>query len=140
MRSVKKFEELDVWKKSRLFCGDLYHLTMEGSFAKDFELRNQINRSSGSVMDNIAEGFDRQGRAEFIQFLSIAKASAGEVKSQLYRAMDRGHIDEDQFKRSYSSIDEIARMLRGLMEYLKSSDLKGTKYKSTDSDISEYLP
>jgi four helix bundle protein len=84
MATVERFEDLNVWKKSRLFCNKLNELTSQGSFAKDFELKNQINRSSGSVMDNIAEGFGRDGRSEFIQYLSISKASAAEVKSQLY--------------------------------------------------------
>jgi four helix bundle protein len=137
MSTIRRFEDIPVWKKSRQFCKDLNNLTIEGSFARDFELRNQINRSSGSVMDNIAEGFEREGRAEFIQFLSIAKASAGEVKSQLYRAVDRGHIDEHQFQLMYERLDEIGKMLRGFIEYLKNCEIKGLKYKPLKADPSD---
>jgi four helix bundle protein len=138
MGTIRRFEDLPVWKESRQFCKELHDVTNQGTFAKDFELRNQINRSSGSVMDNIAEGFEREGRGEFIQFLSIAKASAGEVKSQLYRAVDRGHISESQFKTMYSGIDHIGRMLRGFIEYLKKCEIKGLKYKPSESDMDEY--
>jgi four helix bundle protein len=139
MATVERFEDLNVWKKSRLFCRNLNDLTNQGSFAKDFELKNQINRSSGSVMDNIAEGFGRDGRSEFIQYLSISKASASEVKSQLYRAADRDHLTGEQFKKLYLDIDEISRMLRGLIEYLKDCELKGLKYKPTqESGLDDY--
>lgn len=129
MGTIKKFEDLPVWMASRQFCKELNKLIIIGEFAKDFELRKQINRSSGSVMDNIAEGFEREGRVEFIQFLSIAKASAGEVKSQLYRAYDRDYLNEDQFNLMYTRIDDISRMLKGFMDYLKDSDQRGLKYK-----------
>jgi four helix bundle protein len=140
MGTIKRFEDLPVWKESRQFCKEVYGITTEGTFAKDFELRNQINKSSGSVMDNIAEGFEREGRGEFIQFLSIAKASAGEVKSQLYRAVDRDHISESQFKTMYAGIDNIGRMLRGFIEYLKKCEIKGLKYKPSESDSDDYRP
>ena len=98
MATIQKFEDLEVWKKSRILCNSIYPLTTIGSFERDFKLRDQINASSGSVMDNISEGFERDGKNEFKQFLSIAKGSCGEVRSQLYRALDRNHINEDQFK------------------------------------------
>lgn len=97
MASVTSFEELQVWQRARTVCQMIHGLTLRGSFAKDFSLRDQINRASGSIMDNIAEGFERGGRKEFIQFLSFAKGSAGEVRSQLYRAVDRDHITQNDF-------------------------------------------
>lgn len=97
MATIKSFEDILAWQKARILANRIYGLSCTGSFESDFKLRNQINGSSGSIMDNIAEGFERDGKREFIQFLSIAKGSAGEVRSQLYRALDRKHINEPTF-------------------------------------------
>src|SRR5215203_3374281 len=97
MGTIRKFEELDVWQKARELCIDIQNVIVREPFARDFGLKDQINRSSGSIMDNIAEGFEREGRKEFIQFLSYAKSSAAELRSQLHRARDRNYINEKEF-------------------------------------------
>jgi four helix bundle protein len=130
MASIKSFEEMEVWKRARVFANEIYEQTTTGTFERDFKLRDQINGSSGSIMDNIAEGFERDGKKEFLQFLSIAKGSAGEVRSQLYRAFDRGHISQADFNRLKEEAIEISKQISGFMRYLSGSDLKGTKYKS----------
>jgi four helix bundle protein len=94
MATIKSFEDLEVWKRARDFANRIYGLT---SFAKDYSLKDQINKSSGSIMDNIAEGFERGGNKEFVQFLSYSKGSCGEARSQLCRALDRKHIVENTF-------------------------------------------
>jgi four helix bundle protein len=86
MATVKSFEELEIWQLSREICQEVWDVFERTTLGKDFELKNQMNRSSGSIMDNIAEGFERNGRKEFIQFLSYSKGSCGELRSQLYRA------------------------------------------------------
>lgn len=134
MATIKQFEDLDIWQKARKLSKVIYFKTIEGSFAKDFSLRDQINRSSGSVMDNIAEGFERNGRQEFIQFLSYSKSSAGEVRSQLYRALDRGHITQQEFEELYEETKGIGNMLDGFMQYLSKSEYKGSKYKASEPD------
>lgn len=128
MATFKSFEEIEVWQKSRSFANSIYKLTLESSFAKDFKLRDQINGSSGSIMDNIAEGFERGGTREFIQFLSIAKGSAGETRSQLYRAKDRSHISNEEFEKMIDESLNISKQLSGLMKYLNSAGIKGIKY------------
>jgi four helix bundle protein len=97
MATIRKFEDMEVWQLARVLANKIYELTLEGTFAKDYKLRDQINASSGSIMDNIAEGFERDGTREFVQFLAIAKGSAGEARSQLYRALDKKHISEEVF-------------------------------------------
>jgi len=92
MATIQRFEDLEVWKLARELAFDIYTTTLKGTFAKDNDLKWQIRKSSGSVMDNIAEGFERDGRKEFIQFLSISNGSVGESRSQLYRALDRKHL------------------------------------------------
>jgi four helix bundle protein len=135
MATIRSFEELEVWKKARMISREIFKATMSESFFKDFALKDQINRASGSIMDNVAEGFERGGRKEFIQFLSYAKGSAGEVKSQLYRAMDHEHIDKETFQKFQSEISEIGKMLAGLMRYLNKTTIEGTKnLKEPDSD------
>lgn len=129
MATINTFEELKVWQKSRYLCKEIYTLTREGSFAKDFALRDQINRSSGSIMDNIAEGFGRTSSKEFISFLTIASGSAQEVKSQLYRALDRQYISTELFGQLLDLITEISKMLSGLIVYLNKSDIRGLKFK-----------
>lgn len=129
MATLKNFEEMEVWKRARLFANEIYEVTLKGSFVKDYELRDQISGSSGSIMDNIAEGFERDGKKEFLQFLSIAKGSAGEVRSQLYRAKDRKHISSDEFEKLMNDALEISKQISGLMKYLSGSELKGIKYK-----------
>ncbi len=128
MASVKSFEELQVWQKARMVCQMIYTVSSTNSFSKDFSMKDQINRAAGSVMDNIAEGFERGGRKEFIQFLSVAKGSAGEVRSQLYRSLDRNHITQDDFNKLSELILEVGRMITGLMSYLAKTPIKGTKY------------
>ena len=129
MATIRKFQDLEAWKKSREFSKEIWKLTQKGSFSKDYKLKDQINSSSGSAMDNIAEGFGRGGRAEFINFLSIAKGSNDEAKSQLYRALDREHIDEATFQIIYEIADEAAKTISGLMEYLNKSVIRGQKFK-----------
>jgi four helix bundle protein len=129
MGTIKHFEDLEVWQKARELCKEIYKITLKPSFSKDFELKNQILRSSGSIMDNIAEGFEREGVKEFVQFLSISKGSCGETRSQLYRAIDRNHIDKEIFEKLLSEAVQISKMISGLINYLKNSELKGSKYK-----------
>lgn len=130
MAKIERFEDLETWKLARELAMEIFELTMKGSFAKDNELTWQIRKSSGSVMDNVAEGFERDGRKEFLQFLSIAKGSAGETRSQLYRALDRKHITQKEFDKLHDHSISLIKKIAGFISYLKTSDYKGTKYKN----------
>ena len=108
MATIQRFEDLIVWQKARILCNEVFNLIIKDKFAKDFALRDQINRSSGSVMDNIAEGFERSGTNEFINFLTYSKGSAGEIK----------------------------KIINVLITYLGKSDFRGQKFKARDSQNS----
>jgi four helix bundle protein len=125
---LNSFEELTVWQLSRELAKDIYGLTQRENFYKDYSLKDQINRSCGSVMDNIAEGFERGGNKEFCQFLYIAKGSNGEIRSQLYRAFDRNHLNKVEFESLKARAENISKQLSGFIHYLKNSDLKGEKF------------
>jgi len=129
MSSFKTFEEIEAWQKARELSKQIYSISNHGAFKKDFSLKDQIHRASVSIMSNIAEGFERDGRKEFIQFLSIAKGSAGEVRSLLYVALDNDYINKDEFKTLYDKAKEIGKMLGGLINYLRSSTIKGSKFE-----------
>jgi four helix bundle protein len=129
MAAIKKFEELVCWQKAREMNRFIYKITKSGPFAKDFGLRDQIRRASISIMSNIAEGFERGGDKEFIQFLSNAKGSCGEVRAQLYAALDEEYLTEVEFKQLCNQSIEISRLISGFMRYLQSSELKGSKFK-----------
>lgn len=128
MATIEKFEDIDAWKKARELCKSIHLLTKNNLFSKDFSLKDQILRSSGSIMDNIAEGFDRGGKKEFIQFLYIAKASVSETKSQLFRALDFNYITQEDFEKNYRFCNEIAMMIMGFIKYLSTTVLKGQKF------------
>ena len=132
MATFKKFEEIESWKKSRELTRRVYGVSKKAAFAKDFGLKDQIRRASVSIMSNIAEGCDRGGTGEFIQFLSTAKGSAAEVRCQLYVAVDQGYIDESEFTELSALAAETGRIIGGLMGYLRNSQYKGTKYKTVE--------
>jgi four helix bundle protein len=111
---VEKFEDLLAWQKSRILTGLIYQITRRGEFAKDYGLSRQIQRAAVSVMSNIAEGFERGNRAEFHQFLSVAKSSCAEVRSQLYIAMDVGYLDQATFGQVRAQAEEVGRIVGGL--------------------------
>jgi four helix bundle protein len=111
---IERFEDLIAWQKARELTKQIYDITRTGQFSKDFGLKDQIRRASVSVMSNIAEGFDRGGRAEFHRFLVIAKGSCAEVRSQLYIASDIGYIDKKYFDELYSLVSETSRIIGGL--------------------------
>jgi four helix bundle protein len=128
MAGFTKFEDIEAWKKARELSKLVFEITQKDKFSKDFSLRDQIKRSSGSVMDNIAEGFERGGRKEFIQFLYIAKSSSAETKSQIYRAFDYGYISKNEFDNSYDKCNECSKIIAGLINYLKTSKIQGPKH------------
>ena len=119
MKKVERFEDLIAWQKARELTKQIYFLTKEGSFSKDFGLRDQIWKASVSIMSNVAEGFERGGRSEFHQFIVIAKGSCAEVRSQLYVALDVGYITQKQFDHHYNLAIEVARILGGLRSALQ---------------------
>ena len=127
MATLNSFEELEIWKIARGINKDIFkHIKISG---KDPILHKQINRSAGSIMDNIAEGFERNGTREFVQFLSIAKASCAELRSQLYRALDRDYINQETFTRLSQKTILENNKIGGLIRYLKRSGHSGTKFK-----------
>ena len=132
MATFKTFEEITAWQKSRELTKLVYDVTKREKFARDYALRDQIRRASVSIMSNIAEGFERSGTAEFNQFLATAKGSAGEVRAQLYVALDQGYLEQDLFDRLTFLATEVSRMTSGLMKYLRQSGIKGTKFKTAD--------
>ncbi len=114
MSRVERFEDLIAWQKARELTKRIYEVTRQGDLAKDFGLKDQIQRAAVSIMSNIAEGFERGGRAEFHQFLSTAKASCAEVRSQLYVALDAGYLSPSTFDQIQSLAEEVAKILGGL--------------------------
>jgi four helix bundle protein len=129
MPTIKSFEEIEVWKKARSFSQKIYQISTKGRFASDFSLKDQINASSASIMDNIAEGFGRGGNKEFITFLSYARGSVDESRSQLFRAFDRNHIDEITFNELKTEATDISKMISGFISYLQASDIRGSKFQ-----------
>ncbi len=121
---VNSFEDLQVWKDSRVLVKSIYQLTSHGKFSKDFGLREQIQRAAVSIMNNIAEGFERNNNKEYIRFLGYSKGSAGEVRSMLYVATDLGYISQDSFNTLYQMSINIITQLSNFIKYLKSSSIK----------------
>jgi four helix bundle protein len=128
MATITKFEDLEIWQLARILCKKVYELTM--SFKKEFRLTEQMKSSSRSILENITEGFDRDSRLEFINFLSIAKSSCGELKSQLYYCLDCKLIQEPVFNELYKEIDIISSKIGGFIKYLNQSLIKGNKFKN----------
>ena len=130
MSTFRRFEDIEAWQKARELTKVVYQLSGRGHFAKDFGLRDQIQRASVSIMANIAEGFERDGTGEFIQFLAIAKGSAAEVLSHAYVAFDQGFIHQSDLDWLNEKTSEVRRMMAVLMTYLRKSGTKGLKFKA----------
>lgn len=119
MANFKCFEEITAWQKARELTNEIYSVTRQNDFARDYGLCGQIQRASVSIMSNIAEGYERSGQKEFHRFLSIAKGSAGEVRCQLYVARDQGYLNAVESDKLISMVTETSRMIAGLMAYLR---------------------
>ena len=127
---IERFEDLEIWQEARELCKFIRSLTRKPEFSKDFKLVGQINGSSGSIMDNIAEGFERNGRREFINFLSYSKGSCGELKSQLYKALDKKLISQNEFENLAVKIELVKNKIGAFMKYLNSTEIKGLKFNN----------
>lgn len=129
MAKIERFEDIISWKEARKLNKIIGDLIDGGRFKHSYRLINQIEGSAGSIMDNIAEGFERGGNRGFIQFLYIAKGSCGELRSQLYRALDRNYIDQKEFDNFSVHAMKISSLVQKLISYLENSELKGIKYQ-----------
>ena len=136
---IKNFEELEIWKDARALTKAIYQLTRDPKFSKDFGLRDQIRRAAVSIMSNIAEGFERGGNQEFIQYLYVAKGSCGEVRSQLYVAMDQDYVDQKVVDDLLTSLKRLSIMIKHLIDHLKQSGMRGPKYSSSTSSRSSEM-
>ena len=130
MVAIQRFEELEAWKLARALTNDIYDATLVGEFNRDFSLRDQIRRASISIVSNIAEGYERDGDKEFVQFLYIAKGSCGEVRAQLHLAYDRNYLTREQFATLSSKAVQISKVISGLIKYLRQSQITGKKFKA----------
>lgn len=133
MATIKRFEDLEIWQKARELNKSVFKLTSKDKFSKDFSIKDQIKRAAGSVMDNIAEGFERDGNKEFVNFLTISKGSCGEVRSQLYRAFDFEYITQEELENITNDTVSLSERIGKLISYLKNTEFKGTKFKK-DND------
>ncbi len=129
MGKTQKFEDLEIWRLAREICLQIEYLIQKTNLKTNYSLKNQMDRSSGSIMDNIAEGFERNGNREFINFLSIANGSAGEVKSQSYRAFDKKLITQEQHLQLNEMIELVKNKIGAMMNYLNNCEIKGLKFK-----------
>lgn len=127
--TVKKFEDLEIWQEARRLSNEIKEIVVNSELKNDFRLRDQFKGSSGSVMDNIAEGFERDGTIEFRQFLSIAKGSAGESRSQLYRVFDYGCIIKEKLEELVNHYEQLSKRIANFITYLNKQDFKGNKFK-----------
>jgi four helix bundle protein len=134
MATFTRFEDIQCWQLGRKIDNELHPLTLVNGFERDFKLKDQILSSSGSIMDNISEGFGRRGNKDFVRFLSYSKGSSEELKSQLYRAMDRGYINQEQFQSLYDQAHVVGRKLGALMNMLENSSYKSDYTPSTDHE------
>jgi four helix bundle protein len=130
---VKVFEDLEVWKEGRRLTQRIYQLTKNENFSKDFALRDQIRRADVSIMSNIAEGFERGGNQEFVQFLYVAKASCGEVRSQVYVALDQSYVASTEIDELTNSFKQLSSMISNFITYLRKSGMKGEKFRKPES-------
>lgn len=144
MGTINRFEDLEIWQLAMSQSSDFDLLVETTLLAKDFELRNQMNASSGSVMDCIAEGFERSGNNEFKNFLVIAKGSNGEFRSQLHRCLNRKHITKEKFDELYTKNEMLGKKIMAFIKYLQQSEFKGQRYKkeetSTEPQTSNIKP
>ena len=131
MANIERFEDLKAWKLARLLANRIYDFTVIGEFSRDFGLRDQMRKAAVSIVSNIAEGFERDGDKEFIQFLFVAKGSCGELRAQLYNARDRQYVTDTEFSELFGSALEVSRMISGLIKYLRQSKISGKKNKPT---------
>ena len=129
MATIKRFEEIKAWQEARELARIVYRTTSRGAFAKDFGLKDQIQRAAVSVGSNIAEGFARNGNKEFAKFLWIAKGSAAEVQSQLYTALDVGYITDADFNAVYSKAESCIILIYRFLKSLRTSPISGERYK-----------
>jgi four helix bundle protein len=130
MATIERFEEIISWKEARTLNKNIGELIDSGRFKTSYRLIGQIEGSAGSIMDNIAEGFERNGNKEFIQFLYVAKGSCGELRSQFYRALDRNYINEMEFNELSVHAMKVSSLIQKFISYLEKSPNKGAKYKS----------
>ncbi len=140
MPTIAKFEDLPVWQAARKLAVSLYELTRQQPFCDDWGLCRQLQRTAVSVLSNIAEGFERGSKTEFIQFLFIAKGSAGEARAQLYIAFDLNYITAEQLQKTVTHCEQVSRQLAGLIEYLKQSEFKGHKFREPQAEYEIDLP
>ncbi len=131
MATITKFEDIEIWQLARKLNKEMYPCLQSLLDSRNYELNKQMEKAAGSIMDNVAEGFERDGTREFIQFLAISKGSAGEIRSQLYRALDRNLINEEQFNKFQNDCKIIGDKIGKFMNYLNNSDIKGKKFAST---------
>lgn len=129
MKKIKKFEDIESWKSARKLTNEIYKATSSGGFVRDVGLKDQIRLASVSILSNIAEGFERGNDNEFAYFLGIAKESTGEVRAQLYVALDQGYLSAGSFEQLSTIAIEIGELLSGFIRYLKQSTLKGNRYR-----------
>jgi four helix bundle protein len=129
MATINRFEDLEIWQEARRLAKEIHIISIETGLKLDFKFKEQVKSSSGYVMDNIAEGFERDGNMEFRQFLSIAKGSAGETRSQLYRVFDFEYIDEQKFELLKKDYENLSGKIKNFITYLNKKDFKGNKFQ-----------